>query len=1031
MLKKTEILKTVIFTIIIFLFFGIELLSQNWLTKIYDEREGLPSSYVYSVHRDNKGRMWFGHEKGLSCYDGNFWTHFDNNDGVPNVVLDITEYKDKIWIASRFGVYWSEISDTSDKVFSFHSNETLKNVYSNKLIVYDNKLFINSRNDKKNYGVIIAKVSESDNKSNINSYKLQKINEDVKDFHIYKDTLFILGINHLFTYYNDNGNLKVKKRLFLRDYSLRNEYFAFNNLLINDSGMYLTGAEGLIRISDDKTKLIKKWTCYAIEQVNENIWVSSPGRGVFKYNNDCSELLDSLSIKNGLSNSFMNNYIFSDFDNTIWIPTTCGVTQILSSNAKTYLHNIWIQDINSKSNDILVSYNKNISIISQNDELYNLNTDFDIYNIITSIKFNNDKIYLTSSSGIIVAELKKVNGYLEFKKQEIINIHDEVNYSRDIIFFDDKNTLIQLSKGLCYYNLKNKSKIFFFDDDTEIKDIDYKKGLIDNKISEMVKYKNGAYISTEKGIVYFDNQKKKITDILKCNKNIIINQFTKHEDKIMAATDSGIFVIKNDSLKKININNLKGNITALAIEGNYIYAGSERGLYIIYENKVKKLITEKNGLTHRLVKDVYLLNDYIWVTSNRGVSKLSKKEILKNEDPPDIYISLINYNKSSFYPISDKNIIHYSVDESFGKLSVYLTGNFVMTHSDYLFKMKINNQKPIFSKSPKFESILLKPGSYSISIQSKSDNSKWSEKVFFKIDVPKPIYMRYWFIALIIIFLIALIFLIIKIRTKNIESQNIILNKMVEERTKELQYANEKLNLQLESINSLNRARQMFIRVFAHDISNSIVNISRGFDLLRKGFTFEKPVGKSNLRYYIDLSLNRIKHLVKHFMIAGRIESDRIEIKPNNFDITKTISDIKNKLMPFLINKDINLDIEINTEKTEIFNDEELVTIVIDNIINNAIKYSFRKTQIRVVIEYDDCMEISIVDEGPGFKDTDFENLYKPYQKLSAEPTGGETKSGLGLWITKSLLEKIGGSINIKNRQDMKGAIVVITLFNK
>jgi signal transduction histidine kinase len=102
----------------------------------------------------------------------------------------------------------------------------------------------------------------------------------------------------------------------------------------------------------------------------------------------------------------------------------------------------------------------------------------------------------------------------------------------------------------------------------------------------------------------------------------------------------------------------------------------------------------------------------------------------------------------------------------------------------------------------------------------------------------------------------------------------------------------------------------------------------------------------------------------------------------------------------------------------------------IDNLVNNAIKYSPSDTTIRVevglrIVDGRDRVRIEVRDEGPGFTEEDLTRVFGPFQRLSAQPTGGEYSTGLGLSIVKQMVELHGGWIRIESQQGQGAAFLV------
>lgn len=104
------------------------------------------------------------------------------------------------------------------------------------------------------------------------------------------------------------------------------------------------------------------------------------------------------------------------------------------------------------------------------------------------------------------------------------------------------------------------------------------------------------------------------------------------------------------------------------------------------------------------------------------------------------------------------------------------------------------------------------------------------------------------------------------------------------------------------------------------------------------------------------------------------------------------------------------------------------MTQVMNNLISNAIKYSYPNTNIKIeVTRSDDYILTEIIDEGQGIPRDEMENLFKKFHKTSVKTTAGERSTGLGLAITKKIVEGHGGKINVTSIVN-KGSTFYFTL---
>lgn len=104
---------------------------------------------------------------------------------------------------------------------------------------------------------------------------------------------------------------------------------------------------------------------------------------------------------------------------------------------------------------------------------------------------------------------------------------------------------------------------------------------------------------------------------------------------------------------------------------------------------------------------------------------------------------------------------------------------------------------------------------------------------------------------------------------------------------------------------------------------------------------------------------------------------------------------------------------------------------VLGNLVSNAIKFSLPGTVVTIEVSIDplaaDRLRIAVLDQGPGLTADDCKDLFQPYRRLSARPTGGESSTGLGLSIAHDMILAMGGSIDCQSEPG-KGASFWITL---
>lgn len=170
------------------------------------------------------------------------------------------------------------------------------------------------------------------------------------------------------------------------------------------------------------------------------------------------------------------------------------------------------------------------------------------------------------------------------------------------------------------------------------------------------------------------------------------------------------------------------------------------------------------------------------------------------------------------------------------------------------------------------------------------------------------------------------------------------------------------------------------------------------------------------------------KQLIDDLLEATSYQSN---LKIDKTSINQIIAELKTGFLPLASKKDIRIITRGLRSKLWVETSGYQLKRILDNLLSNAIKFSPPNTLIEIIcVQNNEKTSISIKDQGPGFTIEDEANMFKMFQKLSAQPTGGESSSGLGLSIVKNLSELLNAEIKYVT-QVGKGSAFTLVLPNK
>ncbi len=231
-----------------------------------------------------------------------------------------------------------------------------------------------------------------------------------------------------------------------------------------------------------------------------------------------------------------------------------------------------------------------------------------------------------------------------------------------------------------------------------------------------------------------------------------------------------------------------------------------------------------------------------------------------------------------------------------------------------------------------------------------------------------------------------------------------------------------------KSLNELEE-RDLFINSLAHEFRAPLTAI-RGYASLIQEST---PITdeQSDFAFRIKESTSRLVTLINDFLEAAKIQSGKLKVEFSEFDVKSIIDKVVLEMKPLSNLKKLDLNTSLPDLPVMITSDAKRLEQILTNIINNSIKYT-NKGEVKISLESNLLnTTITIADTGAGISAIDQKKLFSPFVRVgTAEQTSGVTGSGLGMWITKRLVEQLSGEITLESISGV-GTHVIIKLKNR
>ncbi len=227
----------------------------------------------------------------------------------------------------------------------------------------------------------------------------------------------------------------------------------------------------------------------------------------------------------------------------------------------------------------------------------------------------------------------------------------------------------------------------------------------------------------------------------------------------------------------------------------------------------------------------------------------------------------------------------------------------------------------------------------------------------------------------------------------------------------------------------VDKAKTEFVSLASHQLRTPLSAINWYTEMLLDGDAGKLNKDQTDYLNQVYSSNQRMVDLVNSLLNVSRLDLGTFIVEPEKLDITKISTDVVKEMAPMVNKKKQKIVENYSSELTMINADPKLTRIILQNLLSNAVKYTQNDGEISVSIKNkgDRKIEIKVEDNGMGIpaaqQDKIFTKLFRADNVKSSDTEG----TGLGMYIVKSIIEQVGGSIEFSS-QENKGTVFTVDL---
>ncbi len=767
--------------------------------------EGLPDNYVNCLLNDSRGQIWFGTDGGgIGIYDGNVIRTINRTKGlISDHVEELHEDRyHTVWVRTHYGISRLSSNDTvvsysaangllhNNVICMFEDHEGRMWFGTQKGIsVIDHGTITNHELDDVIWG--IAQDSKGNywiatQSSGIYRYDGKKFAHFTTDNGLANDiviSIFVDSHDHVWCGTYQGGVSMYDGHRFInhRENGLTNEvimgFFEDSRGILwcrpNEDGIFRL-LNGRFQHIDKKNNLVDNYILKIFEDNQQNIWFGTLGGGVSEYSKFSFEVFQDID---GLPDNSVFS-VMADHTGCIWAGTNAGVVKFDGTQFTTL----------SKESGL---------------------PDYTITHILEDRQGN---IWASSYSNLSLIRNNRITNYTD---STILS----QKYIYDMAEDEEGGLWCGTEEGVCYFRAGHFS--------SPLKNKEIQKRKIPG-----ILYRDGIlWLATRMGVYRYDRRAgtwKHFTTREGMPSNKCRDITLDQEGDIWVATDGGLaHMHRADTSWTIRAlttrNGLESNTIYFVVDDGMgrIWAGHEKGLNRINLKDGKiRFYGSLEGFTPLETNQGAVTvgkNHELWIGTVAGLTHYNPLYERKRSEPPVTFlrrillfnqdIDLTEYSDSidprTHLPInlvlpSSKNTITFEYIGIHFTIPQKVRYRYFLKNYDQGWSPLTNNNTVTYKKIP--------PGQYTFMVKAENFAGVWNEKPFtFSFRIQPPFYQTTWFILLMVLLALYLIYLIIKIREKQLIREKRILEEKVQERTREIEKQKSEIEKQRDQIAQQNR----------------------------------------------------------------------------------------------------------------------------------------------------------------------------------------------------------------------------------
>lgn len=234
-----------------------------------------------------------------------------------------------------------------------------------------------------------------------------------------------------------------------------------------------------------------------------------------------------------------------------------------------------------------------------------------------------------------------------------------------------------------------------------------------------------------------------------------------------------------------------------------------------------------------------------------------------------------------------------------------------------------------------------------------------------------------------------------------------------------LYYALERKQFEEQRVSALiklNKAKDEFISLAAHQLRTPATGVKQYLGMVLEGFVGDLTDSQKSILKKANESNERQLRIVTDLLKVAQVDAGKVRLRKADVDVVSLINDVIKEQRETFVSRNQTVIFEPKTEDMQLYFDRDTIRMVIENLIDNASKYSGENKTVTVKLnETDHDVEITIIDKGVGIKPEDQDRLFEKFSRIENPLSTQVGGTGLGLYWAKKIIDLHQGRVTFES----------------